>query len=501
MADRPVRIRMYRQGFGDCFLLTFPCAEAAPRREFHMLIDCGVLSGVENAQARINAVVDDIAAVTGGILDLVVVTHEHWDHVSGFLLAEKFKEMRDLRIERVWLAWTEDPDNPTAQALIAERQEKIKALQVAVQRINAGALAEDGESIRQILGFYGPQVEEEIERDPDCPDLSARGRGGGTTREALRYLTGLKDAEVHYCYPSRETPHELAGVEDVRVYIFGPPEDLTLLKMSDPTRKGKETYGAASIRAEDSFFASVLPSNSGSLYGRIQSQCYPFDEFYHISLEEAGTDGFFQKYYLSDSNSENAWRRIDNDWLSVTGGLALNLDSDTNNTSLALAIELGAPGAGKVLLFPADAQVGNWLSWKGLTWSVDDGRGMPVAVTVESLLKRTVLYKVGHHGSHNATLRDQGLELMMSEDLVAMLPVDRATAEKRRWNMPFPDLYARLLQKTRGRVLRLDTGLPTREQARSLTDLQWQAFVESTRVTDWYIEYCINLPPTTSKRH
>src|SRR5437867_12940176 len=89
---------------------------------------------------------------------------------------------------------------------------------------------------------------------------------------------------------------------------------------------------------------------------------------------------------------------------------ALNLDSDTNNTSLALAFELND---GRVLLFPGDAQVGNWESWhvdadgKPRSWQVN-GRD----VIARKLLERTVLYKVGHHGSHNATLREQGLERM-----------------------------------------------------------------------------------------
>jgi hypothetical protein len=47
--------------------------------------------------------------------------------------------------------------------------------------------------------------------------------------------------------------------------------------------------------------------------------------------------------------------------LGLAGRLALQLDSDTNNTSLVLAFELGK--SGRVLLFPGDAQVGNWLSW------------------------------------------------------------------------------------------------------------------------------------------
>ena len=70
-------------------------------------------------------------------------------------------------------------------------------------------------------------------------------------------------------------------------------------------------------------------------------------------------------------------------------------------------------------------------------WDVDNGKRQ---VTAEQLLNRTVLYKVGHHGSHNATLREKGLEMMTDADLVAMVPVDVYIAhEKKRWTrMPGP---------------------------------------------------------------
>src|SRR5262245_46716677 len=35
-----VRVRMYRQGLGDCFLITFPREKREP---VHILIDCGAL--------------------------------------------------------------------------------------------------------------------------------------------------------------------------------------------------------------------------------------------------------------------------------------------------------------------------------------------------------------------------------------------------------------------------------------------------------------------------
>jgi hypothetical protein len=43
MATKPVvdavRVRMYRHGFGDCFLLSFM---AANQKVYSMLIDCGI---------------------------------------------------------------------------------------------------------------------------------------------------------------------------------------------------------------------------------------------------------------------------------------------------------------------------------------------------------------------------------------------------------------------------------------------------------------------------
>ncbi|TIX03162.1 MAG: hypothetical protein E5V44_15695, partial [Mesorhizobium sp.] len=66
---------------------------------------------------------------------------------------------------------------------------------------------------------------------------------------------------------------------------------------------------------------------------------------------------------LYDAPAEK-WRRIDSDWTGSIEALALKMDSDTNNTSLALAFELPD---GQVLLFPGDAQVGNWLSWNDQT--------------------------------------------------------------------------------------------------------------------------------------
>src|SRR5260370_18106955 len=113
---------------------------------------------------------------------------------------------------------------------------------------------------------------------------------------------------------------------------------------------------------------------------------------------------FFQQQYWTPADATDNWRLIDSDWLGGSTELALQLDSLTNNTSLVVAIELPD---GDVLLFAADAQVGNWLSWQNLTWTVGSK-----TVTGPDLLPRAILYKVGHPGSPNATLKERGLEQM-----------------------------------------------------------------------------------------
>src|SRR4051794_41729594 len=94
-------------------------------------------------------------------------------------------------------------------------------------------------------------------------------------------------------------------------------------------------------------------------------------------------------------------------------------------------------------------QAGNWLSWGGAAVE-HPGRGG--AVTASDLLARTALYKVGHHRSHNATLRARGLKLMTRDDLMAMIPVDHEMAARQDWAMPLPGLLHRLEEKTKGRV-------------------------------------------------
>jgi hypothetical protein len=170
------------------------------------------------------------------------------------------------------------------------------------------------------------------------------------------------------------------------------------------------------------------------------------------------------------------WRRIDTEWLNSAADLALQLDNAVNNTSLVLAFEFG--NGGDVLLFVGDAQVGNWHSW---------------AERSEDLLKRTVFYKVGHHGSHNATLKEHGLDVMTNAKLVAAIPVDEMFAKGKRpipWMMPADKLYGALEEKTKGRILRADKDFPQGEaKPDSLNAQEWQRFQKAVEVDRLFIDY------------
>ena len=463
-----VRVRMFRQGLGDCFLLTFPGRE----RESHVLIDFGVLLGTEGAKQRMQKIAQEIVAATGGKLDVLAVTHEHWDHVSGFAQAEDFLGRDKLDVGEVWLAWTEKPGDPLAAELDKRRAGALKRVVTATQKLAAaGDLGAKRTSARLngILEFWG--------------GLSAAGRR--TTRGALEWVRSRTEPEQpKYLEPGKD-PISVPGVDGVRVYVLGPPRNTARLKKSDPTKKASEVYELGGEADDDFGFFAALDSVADGTAPEEQ----PFEEWFRVSEDAAKKRPFFRDHYGFDDED---WRRIEHDWLGLAGRLALQLDSDTNNTSLVLAFELGKFGEGRVLLFPGDAQVGNWLSWHdGLEWKAEvDGRTR--TVTAADLLSRTVLYKVGHHGSHNATLRDMGLELMKSDELAAMLPVDRGMAEKMEWAMPFPALFDRLKQQSRGRILDLEKGVANAPAA-NMNEREWARFLARTEVTDDWIDLHVEL--------
>ena len=450
-----VQVRMYRPGgVGDCFLLSFANATGTSR----MMIDCGVLMGTEDGKARMQKMVGKIVTVTGGRLDVLVLTHEHWDHVSGFVQARE--QFDGLQIGEIWLAWTEKADDDLAKRLREHKAQARQAINAAVKELQRATtpMAEFAvQAIGNLSQFFG--------------DFGAA--GAYSTSAAMGWAREHPTAKIRFLAPGDE-PLSIPGVGGVRIFVLGPPRDDALLKKSDPSKRAPEVYQLA--EGIDQGFVARMTEADGGDSGR------PFDPSFERSKHEAHSLEFFKRHYYTDEE----WRRIELDWVFTAERLALQLDSDTNNTSLVLAIEL--IDSGKVLLFPGDAQVGNWLSWASpaCTWTVKDRNGESKQVTYQDLLNRTVLYKVGHHGSHNATLAENGLELMKSNELAAMISVYEEQARsqgKQGWDMPFPPLLKRLQEKTAGRILRADNGVPD----------PWPHGSGECNTSEDYIEYLIDL--------
>ena len=79
---------------------------------------------------------------------------------------------------------------------------------------------------------------------------------------------------------------------------------------------------------------------------------------------------------------------------------AKQLDAFLNNQSLVVLFMFN----GRKLLFAGDAQAGNWESWLFDTATPSKtGQGLPLSAQGAAILRNLQFYKVGHHGSTNAT--------------------------------------------------------------------------------------------------
>ncbi|MGJ7518038.1 hypothetical protein ACSFE6_27330 [Pseudomonas baetica] len=407
-------VRIYRHGLGDCHLVTLHADGGATYR---ILIDCGVIIGTANATKMMTDVMEDVLTESGGNIDLLVATHKHWDHLSGFVQAKD--AFAKLNVGEVWMAWTEDPDDEKARELRKDNDEALAMLQSAAMRLQMDA-PDSEHPLMELLGFFG---------------ASAR----ITTQSALDAVRN-KTANVKYWNPETDPPHDLPNV-GAKIYVLGPPrEEDKLRNMNGPKSPGSKTTYKLALEAFNQYLTPAINEDESQL---------PFARPYNIPAQVAQSVPFFQARYWNQED----WRRIEDAWLDDATGLALQLDNVVNNTSLVMAIELNE---GEVLLFAADAQVGNWLSWKDRKWTDPEG----TQVTGPDLLRRTIFYKVGHHGSSNATAREYGLELM--ENLqVAIVPVDHAMALKRKWgDIPFKTLMDALEEATKSRGFTLRTDQP-----------------------------------------
>lgn len=345
-----LRIRLYDVGFGDCFLVEFPRHAEAP---FRVLVDCGAhRSGYPRPgwkpEHAVRAILDDLAE--GGhdepSLDVVVATHRHQDHVSGF----DSRLWRDVAVGEVWMPWTENPDDPEATA-VRERQSRLAlGLQMAFEDPAFPARTGDPEAVAALRALAANSL---------------------TNESAMRTLhRGFRGSPQRRFLAARDAgPLTPAGCPGLAVHVLGPSRDIDVIREMDPpggqsflrfldagTRlgSGAPTEGADAGPFSRNFRISPAEHESGQRHGPAASP--------EIKAAAAGT------------------------MMAADFAAAVSLDKAINGTSLMLMFAF----RGAYLLFPGDAQWGTWEA------ALRDP-------TTRDLLERTTFYKIGHHGSHNAT--------------------------------------------------------------------------------------------------
>ena len=459
-------IRMYRLNeLGDCFLISFSVSS----KKSHMLIDCGSFRNGPASVKRLKEITAQIKKDIGtsARIDVIVGTHQHNDHLSGFVHCKN--DFNAIKVDQVWLSWLDDPDDPEAKKIGQDYNNLRLNLHKAMAKMRGRADAARPASrtaaslnvVSDMLGFFGAD-----EKTP--PELP---------RDATQILKKLGTKDPRYLEPSDVV--DMPGLPNgaVRIHVLGPPRNEKSLYRKDP-RKG-ESYDhalASATRVAASMLRALDKQDPASATSEIN---YPFSAHHKLASGNGSKElSSIEKSYRHQAAS---WRTIDDAWLEQAGSLALWLDGYTNNSSLVLAIELVE--SGKVLLFAADAQTGNWSSWNDVAWKA----GHPGTA---SLLQRTAFYKVGHHGSHNSTLKlmfEQIGGADATNNLCALIPVhkkDPNITKKNGWKMPADKLFTRIVERTSGRVLQMDNVDPPESNLTSASvKAAWKKAGISPKVT------------------
>ncbi len=424
-------VRMYNQlNLGDCFLLKF---KEGAKTSF-MLIDFGSYES-GNEEREIEIAESILETVKKNPLT-VVLTHQHKDHLSGFISAKNVFDK--LNIQEVWFSYLDDPKGSEGIAMRNATEKFWKKN------------TENKEKAKK--KFQGVEEVENMLKAKDSFDIFGESQTGG---EAISNLLAWSKNNCKFWVPGKNFDMPGLPPNSIKVFVLGPPTDPSLLKKLNPSKEEAvhslntmmhlSNLDIASTLVGDALDAITLQNPSTA-----KGINFPFNKKFErpSKVDNSANDNNSITPLQDKYNDAHAkWRRIDYDWLSEMGRMSLHMDSLTNNSSLVLAFEL--VDSKKVALFVGDAQIGNWKSWLDLSFENS-------TTEARDLLSRTVLYKSGHHSSHNATLQE-GLDLMDENELVIMIPVNQAVSENRRFAMLKPGMLAGYNRKSKGRVLRSDT--------------------------------------------
>ena len=345
---RPEKIllRAFNVGFGDCFLLSFNYANNVSR---HVLIDYGSTALPKGAKpGHMLRIARKIGELTNNKLHVVVATHRHRDHISGFATSTNGKGSGDIiksyKPDVVLQPWTEQPDIPVDAT-------GPRAFALAIRNMNsfAGKVHKFASSMTdaqmRALGYSAR------ERD----HLSFIGENNIANLSAIKNLMGMGRMKAKYLFAG--APAGLTTLlPGVTVDVMGPPTVDQHPEAAKQNPKNLDEYWH-------------LAADNGT--GMTNTAKPHFPEF-------VATPPLHAKWIAARLAAMQKQSLL---------SMVRDLDKAMNNTSLILLFRVG----GKSLLFPGDAQWENWqyALTKKPEWV--------------ALLKKVDLYKVGHHGSLNAT--------------------------------------------------------------------------------------------------
>ena len=378
-AKGELRIRMYRVGFGDFFLMTVPSADGPQ----HILIDCGVTPG-KTKKGDIGTIKDavaDMAKETGKKLALIIVTHRHQDHIIGFSrAADSFK---DFKVGAVWMSFWEteyDPDETKGKkkSLASNFQDELTSLALNMQQ-HLAARGTDDPGMDEVAGMLqnATGVDHASFAAAGSSADGKPGKGGGTNAASIAFLkTGL-GLEPQY-YAKGDKPKLPKALKDagLTAEILGPPpaDALDFLKLMD-LKKGVGQYLGEDGGGSGANFKPFADTACGAAADYSGNAFREFGNFTAL---------------------ETAIKAAQPDLLFTA---AKTLDNFLNNQSLVVLFTFD----GKKLLFAGDAQGGNWEYWMFGGTPSKSPAADEIVKGSKAILANLDFYKMGHHGSTNAT--------------------------------------------------------------------------------------------------